>query len=229
MQVIGRGKSGQCTIRNDAVGLLLNVTAVGATSQTNLRIFPSDARTPDASNLNPGPGQPPTPNAVTTKLSANGRFSVFNQNGSVNLVIDVVGILVNHNHDDRYYTKSQVDAMTPTLRTVTEEVPVPVELADIYEVSCGPDESAVSGGYSLATGTFAVDDIFVVSSFRGGWGSTYRSNVWAFEVLNYSTNPGTLHLDAQCISTVPSSGSALADDTPAGWEPRQPSFAQAID
>lgn len=92
------------TIRADAVGLTLNVTAVGATAPTFLTIW-GDGTLPLAASLNPSPGQPPTPNAVNVKLSQNGSFKIFNRAGDVDVVVDVVGFHVDHNHDDRYHTK----------------------------------------------------------------------------------------------------------------------------
>jgi hypothetical protein len=50
---------------------------------------------PSASNLNPAPGQPPTPNAVTTQLAGFGTFSVYNLAGTLNLIIDVNGYYTN--------------------------------------------------------------------------------------------------------------------------------------
>ncbi len=109
--IAGTGVTGECDVPVDALGLLLNVTAVDATEQTNLRVFPADADVPLASNLNPSPGSAPIPNSVLTDLSNDGRFSIFNQNGLVDLVIDVNGYLVDHDFDDRYYTKADVDAL----------------------------------------------------------------------------------------------------------------------
>jgi hypothetical protein len=45
--------------------------------------------------LNPAPDQPPTPNAVTTSLSSDGEFNVFNNNGTVGMLIDVNGYYTN--------------------------------------------------------------------------------------------------------------------------------------
>lgn len=106
--VEAHGTSGQCTLPNDASGLALNVTATDATLATFLAVWGDGAR-PNASSLNPAPGQPPTPNAVTTDLTSGGKFSIFNKQGSVNVFVDVVGYYADHNHDDRYYKKSQVD------------------------------------------------------------------------------------------------------------------------
>lgn len=95
------------TIPTDASSLLLNVTAVGASARTFVTIW-SDGTRPNASSLNPDTGQPPTPNAVTTKLSATQTFNIYNDSGAVNLIVDVAGYYVNHDHDDRYYTEGEV-------------------------------------------------------------------------------------------------------------------------
>ncbi len=99
----GWGTLGDCTLPSDITGLVLNVTAVGASQQTNLRFFPQGANLPTAANLNPTPGAPPTPNAVNVGLNAsNGKFSVYNAFGVVAVIIDVVGYYDDHTHDDRY-------------------------------------------------------------------------------------------------------------------------------
>ena len=88
--VQAHGSNGDCTIPADAVGLLLNVTADGATAPTFLTIWADGAR-PVASSLNPFPGEPPTPNTVTTELSNAGSFEIFNLAGTVNVIVDVNG------------------------------------------------------------------------------------------------------------------------------------------
>lgn len=74
-----------------ATGLQLNVTAVGASAITDLRVYPGAGDPPVASNLNPYPGEPPVPNAVTVKLDDSDRFSIWNNQGNVDILIDVVG------------------------------------------------------------------------------------------------------------------------------------------
>ena len=85
-----RGSHGNCAIPADAVGVSLNVTATDATASTFLTFWPEGQR-PLTSSLNPAPGQPPTPNAVTTLLSGAGSFNLYNLAGSVNVIIDVTG------------------------------------------------------------------------------------------------------------------------------------------
>ena len=93
------------TIPTDAVGLTMNVTAVRAERQTFWTIWPEGEQQPEASSLNPAPGQPPTPNAVTTSLSSAGEFNVFNNRGTVGMVIDVNG----------YYTNATLTELTDQL------------------------------------------------------------------------------------------------------------------
>lgn len=97
----GWGAQGQCTapaLPTNSTGLQLNVTAVGASQETYLTFFPGTGTPPNSSSLNPTPGQPPTPNAVTTQLDSAGKFSVYNLQGSVDVIIDVVGYYGNHTH-----------------------------------------------------------------------------------------------------------------------------------
>lgn len=98
------GSNGECVIPTDAVGLSLNVTAVGATSQTFVTVW-DDGDRPLASALNPSPGQPPVPNAVTTPLSGTGAFRVYNDQGSLNLIVDING----------YYTKDSLQGLDARL------------------------------------------------------------------------------------------------------------------
>jgi len=105
------GSNGKCTIPSDATGVAMNVTAVGGTAGSFLTIWPADVDQPLASNLNWVPGAPPTPNKVDVKLSAAGQIRMFNLTGTVFVLADVVGYYADHNHDDRYYTKAQIDSL----------------------------------------------------------------------------------------------------------------------
>jgi len=110
--VVARGDVGECegadALPVDATGLQLNVTPIGATLLTHLTIYPGGGDPPNASSLNPAPGQPPIPNAVAVELSEAGEFSIYNFQGTVDVVVDVVGYFTDHDHDDRYYTAADV-------------------------------------------------------------------------------------------------------------------------
>ena len=104
-------------IPTDAVGLSLNVTALNATSKSFFTIWPSGAL-PLASSLNPAPGEPPTPNAVATPVDA-GKFNVYNNKGNSDIVIDINGYYVNHNHDDLYGSSGPSTAGTFSVGTAS--------------------------------------------------------------------------------------------------------------
>ncbi len=72
----------------------INLTIDGdATSQSFLTVWPTGQARPNASANNAQPGQV-TPNQMVAKLGADQSFSVFNERGQVNVVIDVVGVYV---------------------------------------------------------------------------------------------------------------------------------------
>ena len=113
------GTNGNCSIPAAATAVALNVTAVHATAESYLTLWPADAQRPLASNLNWLSGAAPTPNKVDVKLSADGRVSLYNNAGNVDVLADVVGYYADHNHDDRYYSKAEVDA---AVETVTDRI-----------------------------------------------------------------------------------------------------------
>lgn len=104
------GTVGQCSLTGAPTALSLNVTADSPTLATFLTLFPAASSLPNASHLNPTPGQPPTPNAVNVDLDASGEFNIYNLRGSVHVIVDVVGYYDHHTHDGRYYTESEVNA-----------------------------------------------------------------------------------------------------------------------
>ena len=108
-----RGTNGNCIIPAGAVGVVMNVTIDNPTADSFLTVYPGDAASrPLASNLNWTAASSPTPNQVTVLLGATlGNIKFYNNAGSVNVLADIVGYYEDHNHDDAYYTKAQVDSM----------------------------------------------------------------------------------------------------------------------
>ncbi len=120
----GWGTEGDCTLPTGTAGLALNVTALGATTSTNLRFFAGGTSVPSTANLNPQPNAAPTPNAVDVSLAgSDGTFSVFNKFGNVSVIIDVMGVYDDHNHDDRYYQKSEVDTALADKLSTPDRLP----------------------------------------------------------------------------------------------------------
>ena len=88
------GTNGDCSIPTTATGISANVTVVDPSAASFLTVFPADVGRPNASNLNYTAGQAPVPNSVTVKLSSDGKLNVFNNQGRVDVIIDIVGFYV---------------------------------------------------------------------------------------------------------------------------------------
>jgi hypothetical protein len=96
------GALGQGTTRNITVtgrggvpaagvgAVALNVTATNPTLPSYVTVFPTGAERPTASNLNTVHGQT-VPNMVIAKVGQGGQVSVYNNSGSVDVVVDVLG------------------------------------------------------------------------------------------------------------------------------------------
>lgn len=108
LEVLVAGANG---IPAEATSVVMNVTAVGASTATHLTVWPTGETRPNASNLNPSNANP-APNLVTVAIGTDGRVSIFNKSGSVHVIADVVGYYRDHDHDDRYYTQAEVDDLT---------------------------------------------------------------------------------------------------------------------
>jgi hypothetical protein len=146
-----------CTgkIPTEATSLLLNVTALDATTDTFLTFWASGSL-PTVASLNPAPGQPPTPNAVTVGLSATDEFNVYNNAGSVDVVIDVVGYYENHNHNDRYYTKAEVDQFASDSATCTA--------LDFFPAKSSAGVRGTAGDQSLIC-SLDIPELAIIESF----------------------------------------------------------------
>ena len=111
--------TGVAGVPGDATSVVLNVTGTQVTAATFVTVWPAGLPLPEASNLNLSTGQD-APNLVTVKLGAGGRLAFRNQAGNVQLIADIAGYYVDHNHDDRYYTKADIDALITTLLSKAE-------------------------------------------------------------------------------------------------------------
>ncbi|MGZ6792435.1 MAG: SpoIID/LytB domain-containing protein [Mycobacteriales bacterium] len=68
----------------------VNVTAVGATANGYVSVYPSGQTRPTVSNLNTTPGRIST-NLVVARLGGDGRITLYNSGGTVDLVGDIAG------------------------------------------------------------------------------------------------------------------------------------------
>jgi hypothetical protein len=74
----------------DAAAVVVNLTATGTSTASHLTVWPAGEDRPTVSNLNWSPGWT-IANTATVKVGAGGRLSIANGQGSVDVVVDVVG------------------------------------------------------------------------------------------------------------------------------------------
>jgi hypothetical protein len=77
-------------VPSGATGIIANFTVADATAPSLITVFPDTASLPSSSNLNFTAGQV-IPNLVAVRLPANGRVSIYNDQGTVSVIADVVG------------------------------------------------------------------------------------------------------------------------------------------
>jgi hypothetical protein len=132
-----------------ASAIAANVTAPESTGESFITLW-AEGSLPNGSTLNPQAGQLVF-NAATIDLAADNSFLVYNNANNVHVIIDVVGYYENHNHDDRYYTETEVDAAVAGV--------APLAYGRInFDGSTGIDSGLVeSSTYD------AVDDRYVIS------------------------------------------------------------------
>jgi adhesin/invasin len=88
-------------------GAVLNLTGTQASTQTFLTVFPSGSP-PNASNLNLAPGRDAA-NLVTAQVAADGSVQLYNAQGTVHAIFDVVG----YYDDGSVATPPHYTALTP--------------------------------------------------------------------------------------------------------------------
>ena len=121
----------------------MNVTALNATSKSFFTIWPSGPL-PLASSLNPAPGEPPTPNGVATPID-DGKFNVYNNRGNSDILIDVNGYYVNHNHDDLYLTETEIDDKIAASSSTAGTFSVGAAAFDAWESGFGWQKDLANG------------------------------------------------------------------------------------
>jgi hypothetical protein len=136
LPVAGRGG-----VTEGAAAVVLNVTAVGGEGSGFVTVYPCDSEQPLASNLNFGVDTP-IPNAVITKLSANGTVCLYVGANAVDLVADV---------DGYFPAGSGYNALTPRRFLDTR-----------------PGESTIDGRYAGGGSTAAGSTLELVVAGRGG-------------------------------------------------------------
>jgi hypothetical protein len=186
------GANGACTgalaIPADAVGVATNVTVIqpngAASGRSYFTVYPTGATRPVTSNLNFVNGQAPTPNKVDVGIGTGGQITIYNNEGTAHAAVDIFGYYIDHNHDDIYYRKGDIDTalgtkanaadVTAALATkanaadVTAALATKANAADVY--TKGEVDSAVANHLAGTTVRGAIN-VEINSTAAGQRGS----------------------------------------------------------
>jgi hypothetical protein len=158
------GTTTETVVPAGATAVLVNVTVVLPTDQGFLTLRAGGAAgAPSTSTVNFAAGSV-EPNAATVDLSNDGKIQVWvfmpDAAARADVLIDVVGYTVDHNHDDRYYTQAQVDAEIEAAieaapgatgyEVVTSSFDIGAGTFGIGLASCPSGKLAVGGGFNLS-------------------------------------------------------------------------------
>jgi len=130
--------STQVVVPVDASAVALNITVTEGQKNGQygfVTAFPctSDTDTPpNASSLN-FESNVDIANAMNVTTSANGSICLYVY-GTADLIVDIAGYYIDHNHDDRYYTETEVDTaltskadISSLLAPITPSLPVSID------------------------------------------------------------------------------------------------------
>jgi hypothetical protein len=85
------GRNGDCDIPAGVTAIDVNLTALGATAaRTFVTAYPAGEVRPNASQLNPSSSTGVSANSTSITLSSAGQFALYNNAGTVNIIIDVL-------------------------------------------------------------------------------------------------------------------------------------------
>ena len=194
------GTAKETVVPAGATAVLVNVTVVFPTDQGFLTLRSGDATgSPSTSTVNFQAGSV-EPNAATVDLSADGKVQVWvfmpSATAEADVLIDVVGYTIDHNHDDRYYTQDEVEA----------EIDAAVDAALLDPVV--PSGGTVTGVFTIfdnAAGPF--EQYAQVVNLPGRASAELED-----DTVNIAVSPVSSAADEDATCT----GTALAPTAPAG-------------
>jgi Protein of unknown function (DUF4038)/Bacterial Ig-like domain (group 3) len=154
--------------------VVLNVTVTNPTAASYLTVWPAGGSQPGTSNLNFRAGET-VANRVIVPVGSNGRVSVFNHGGTVDVIADVGG----------YFT----DGSTPTATGLQFTPIVPTRIAD----------TRAQSGFPNASRTLDAKSILPVQVTGAGGVPTVGVGAAVLNVtVTNSTQPGFLTIWCQC-------------------------------
>ena len=163
VNVVGANSDG---VPSNAIAVVVNITAVNASSDSYLTVFPGFTAEPDTSSLNFKAGQGPVANLVEVPIGALDYISIENFMGSVDVIVDIEGYVAPPNGTSGLFN--------------------PVTPFRVADTRTGASDPSTYAGKTLQSGTSLNVGVTGISS---GSSSIPATNVSAV-VLNITvTNP----------------------------------------
>jgi hypothetical protein len=164
--------------------VVLNVTGVGATARTDVRVWPTTAGAPPVvSNLNPSPGRT-TAASVVVPVGADGSISLRNHAGRVDLVVDLLG---------RYTPGASSSVFFPV---------APVRLLDTRATGAALGQGGVRDLVVAGAGPVPAPGTAVVLNVTAVGATAASTDVRVYPTLAGGRVPGTSNLNATRGQTV---------------------------
>jgi len=137
----------------NATGVVLNVTAVSPDAAGYVTVYPNGVTRPLASNLNFVPGDV-VPNLVIVGIGTSGKVNLFNANGTIDLVADIVGYYSPDNTAKQFYPVTPVRALDT--RNGTGGVSTPVGQGASIDLTIRSANGIPAGASAIVMNTTAV-------------------------------------------------------------------------
>ncbi|MCU1397844.1 MAG: hypothetical protein JWN62_953, partial [Acidimicrobiales bacterium] len=149
LQVTGRGGVPATGVS----AVVLNITATNQTESSFLTVYPAGTARPATSNLNPLPGLV-APNLVLAKVGVDGEITIYNNTGSLDVIVDVHGWFPTDGTAKPSSTTASIDAGAPSVdqSACVNQAPSFTKGPDqVVDVDAGPQSvtgwaSAISAG-----------------------------------------------------------------------------------
>ena len=91
------------------VKLQITTTGLEGSPGTFLVAYPKGTAQPPSSNINPVSDHDSSNGAVPVAVGADESITIYNEQGSTHVIIDILEWCDEHNHDDDYYTEDEID------------------------------------------------------------------------------------------------------------------------
>jgi len=198
-QAIDVAVGGVGAIPKDAVSVAVNITIdEDATLKSFLTVWPTGQTRPNTSANNAEPGLV-SPNSAIFQLGTDGKLSVFNQQGSVNVIIDVTGYFVPEGSTGTTTTTTTTTTV-PGAAAVQTDAASYIATTGIVNVT-GTGWAACTDLALVATSTTGGTDVPVASGITPNDDGTFSRSFVAPAADTYTIDVTATPPSTECSAT----------------------------